>query len=645
MIDQYTIDRIIETANIVDVIQEYVSLKKRGANFLGLCPFHSEKTPSFSVSPTKEIYKCFGCGKGGNVVNFLMEQEKFTYVEALRLLAAKYHIDIVEKAPTEQELVQKNERESMMIVANFANDYFINFLHNEEEGKTIGLSYFVERGFNEEIIKKFQLGYCPSGKHTFTDYAVSKGYKLEYLVKTGLTIQKEDWKIDRFSERVMFPIHNLSGRVVGFGGRTLQADKKIAKYLNSPESEIYHKSKVLYGFYFAKKSILTNDCCYLVEGYTDVISLHQAGIENVVASSGTSLTVDQIRLIKRFTNNITVLYDGDEAGIKASLRGIDLILEQGMNVKALLFPENEDPDSYSKKLSATELTKFIELNEKDFISFKTDLLIEDAKNDPIKKAQLIQEIVQSIAIIPERIIRQVYIQECSTRLEMQEQIINAEVNKIKRKKDEALQKRAFLEQKQKELPYQAPEKYDSKGEFTVAEQEIIRLLIDFGNTVLFEAEKEDEEDITVAEYLITEINADELTIHNKVYNKILLEYEEKLDKNIAVDQKYFVNHSDPEISKAVVDLISNKYILSIIWNKHNTNIITEEKALKRLVPETILDFKGKKIKEIIKLNNEKLKEASDKKDEEAVIDLMTRYKLLKEMEQEIASRLNKRITL
>ena len=645
MIDQFTIDRIIESANIVDVIQEYVSLKKRGANFLGLCPFHAEKTPSFSVSPTKGIYKCFGCGKGGNVVNFIMEHEKLNYVEALKILAKKYLIDIVEKELTEQDLIQKNDRESMMIVSDFASEYFKNTLHKHEEGKTVGLSYFRERAFREDLINKFQFGYCPSGKNTFTNYAKSQGYKLEYLVKTGLTIQKDDWTADRFSERVIFPIHNLSGRVIAFGGRTLKSDKNIAKYLNSPESDIYKKSKVLYGLYFAKKAILSKNCCYLVEGYTDVVSMHQSGIENVVASSGTSLTVDQIRLIKRFTNNITVLYDGDEAGIKASLRGIDLILEQSMNVKALLFPEGEDPDSYSKKMNATELSHFIEFNEKDFIAFKTDLLLEEAKKDPIKRAHLIQDIVQSIAVIPERIVRQVYIKECSVRLEMAEQIINAEVNKIKRKKDEALQKRVYLEQKQKELPYKVPEKFTKGGEFTIAEQEIIRLLIEFGNFVLFEAENEEKKDETVAEYLINEINSDNLNFHNKLYEKILREYEDKLKNNIPIDEKYFINHTDPEISSTVVNLISTRYVLSEIWKKHQTNIVTEEKALKKLVPETILSYKGKKIREIIELNYQKLKAVSEKDTVDEIHDLQLRAKLLSEIEQEIAKRLNERTIL
>ncbi|HPW27311.1 MAG TPA: DNA primase, partial [Tenuifilaceae bacterium] len=385
MIEQQVVDRIIAAADILEVLQDFVTLRKRGVNYLGLCPFHNEKTPSFTVSPSKGIYKCFGCGKGGNVVNFIMEHEHLGYVDALKFLAKRYNIEIVEKEATPEELEQRNERESLMVVSAYAQKYFSNILHKHSDGKNIGMAYFRERGFHDNIIEKFQLGYSLDQRNAFTRTALHDGYKLDYLVKTGLTIEGKDGNpFDRFAGRVMFPIHSLSGRVIGFGGRVLRTDTKTAKYLNSPESEIYHKSEVLYGIFQAKKAITQEGKCFLVEGYTDVISLHQAGVENVVASSGTSLTHDQIKLIKRFTSNVTILYDGDAAGIKASLRGIDMVLEEGLNVKIVLLPDGEDPDSFARSHSASEVLKFIDEHETDFIRFKTLLLLDDAKNNPIK---------------------------------------------------------------------------------------------------------------------------------------------------------------------------------------------------------------------------------------------------------------------
>ena len=386
MIDQATIDRIIDAAEISEVVGEFVTLKKRGVNMLGNCPFHNEKTPSFTVSPAKGIFKCFGCGKGGNAVNFIMEHESLTYPEALKWLAKKYSIEVKEEEVSPEQIKQKDDRESMMIVSGYAQKYFSRYLHEEAEGRSVGLSYLRERGIRDDIIRKFELGFCPDGKDIFTQNAQKQGYKMEFLEKTGLTIKRDDWVRDRFAARVMFPIHNIAGRVIAFGGRTLKNEKTIAKYLNSPESEIYHKSRVLYGIYQAKREITRLDKSYLVEGYTDVLSLHQAGIENVVASSGTALTHDQIRLIKRFTPNITIIYDGDAAGIKASLRGIDLVLEEGVNVKVLLLPDGEDPDSFARSMSSSQLTAYIEANETDFIRFKTKLLMKGVENDPIEKA-------------------------------------------------------------------------------------------------------------------------------------------------------------------------------------------------------------------------------------------------------------------
>jgi DNA primase len=409
MIDRPTIERILDAAQIVDVIQEFVPLKKRGANYLGLCPFHNEKTPSFTVSPSKEIFKCFGCGKVGNAVNFIMEHEHLTYPEALKFLARKYHIEVVEKELTQEEIEKQNERESLLVVTSYAARQFSENLFQSDEGISVGLTYFKERGFRQNTLKKFEVGYSFEKRDAFSRKALDDGHRKDFLLKTGLSIEHEDHIFDRFSGRIMFPIHSLSGQVLGFGGRILKTDARAAKYLNSPESEIYHKSRILYGIFHARKAITQEDKCYLVEGYTDVMSLHEANIENVVASSGTSLTQEQVRLIKRFTPNITILYDGDPAGIKASIRGIDIVLEEGMNVKIVLLPDGEDPDSYSKKTSIEEFTRFLKDNETDFIRFKTQLLLEEAASDPVKKANLIRDIVRTIAVIPESITRTVYI--------------------------------------------------------------------------------------------------------------------------------------------------------------------------------------------------------------------------------------------
>ena len=439
MIDQATIDRILDAAQIVDVVSEFVTLRRRGVNYIGLCPFHNEKTPSFSVSPSKGLCKCFSCGKGGNVVHFIMEHEQLSYYEALKWLARKYNIEVKERELTEEEKQASNLRESLFVVNQFASEYFQNVLYNEEEGQRIGMTHLRSRGFRDDIIKKFQLGYSTDNRDALARTAIEKGYKPEFLEKTGLCYRKDDGTLrDRFWGRVIFPVHTLSGKVVAFGGRVLNAATKNVqmKYVNSPESEIYHKSRELYGIYFAKQAMVRQDRCFLVEGYTDVISMHQSGIENVVASSGTALTSDQIRLIHRFTNNITVLYDGDGAGIKASIRGIDMLLEEGMNVKVCLLPDGDDPDSFARKHNATEYQAYINDHEVDFIRFKTDLLIEEAGKDPIKKANLITSIVKSISVIPDSITRNVYIRECSEMLRMEERVLVNAVGKLKEQADE-----------------------------------------------------------------------------------------------------------------------------------------------------------------------------------------------------------------
>ena len=510
MIDRQTIDRILDAAQIVDVVQEFVPLKKRGVNYLGLCPFHNEKTPSFTVSPSKEIFKCFGCGKVGNSVNFIMEHEHLTYPEALKYLARKYHIEVIEKERSQEEIEKLNERESLLVITNFAARQYTENLFHSDEGIRVGLAYFRERGFNQNTLKKFEVGYSFEKRDAFTLKALEDGYEKDLLVKTGLTIQHEERSFDRFSGRVMFPIHSLSGQVLGFGGRILKADPKSAKYINSPESEIYHKSRILYGIYQARKAISQEDKCFLVEGYTDVMSLHEVSIENVVASSGTSLTQEQVRLIKRFTNNITILYDGDAAGIKASIRGIDIVLEEGMNVRIVLLPVGEDPDSYSKKVSNEEFSGYIKENETDFIRFKTQLLLAEADNDPVKKASLIKDIVSSIAVIPEAITRTVYIKECSVVLEVGEPVLYHEVNKLR-------QQRSFRERNS----YPGPEvltvpptelrkPVQHKAISWYSEREITRLLLKYGSEVLerrISSEDGKEEVITVLDYIVREITS------------------------------------------------------------------------------------------------------------------------------------------
>jgi DNA primase len=648
MIDRSTIERILDAAQIVDVVQEFVPLKKRGVNYLGLCPFHNEKTPSFTVSPSKEIFKCFGCGKVGNSVNFVMEHEHLTYPEALKYLAKKYHIEVIEKELTQEELEKQNERESLLVVSSYASRQFTENLFHADEGISIGLTYFKERGFRQDTLKKFEVGYSFEKRDAFSQKALGDGYKQDFLVKTGLSIQHEDRIFDRFAGRVMFPIHSLSGQVLGFGGRVLKTDVKTAKYLNSPESEIYHKSRILYGIFQARKSITQEDRCYLVEGYTDVMSLHEANIENVVASSGTSLTQEQVRLIKRFTQNITILYDGDAAGIKASLRGIDLVLEEGMNVKIVLIPDNEDPDSYSKKLSNEEFLKFLRENETDFIRFKTQLLLSEASNDPVKRADLIRDVVKSIAIIPEAITRTVYIKECSTVLEVSEPILYHEVNKLR-------QQKTFQDRNKypgpEDLPVLPPvivKPAQHEAVTYYSEKEIIRLLLKFGG-VEFERtiNKEDgkEEMLTVSDYIVREITSDNLLFDDKVCTRIFDEFRFHAEHGLIAGEKQFVKHEDPEISSLSADLLADSHELSKIWKDKQTYVETEEMKLKEIVGDAVLKFKSDKIIKIQKELKILLEEAQKANDTEKMQQLMKRYANLSVVLGIISKKLGNRILL
>ncbi|MFV0571552.1 MAG: DNA primase [Xanthomarina gelatinilytica] len=615
MISKSTIDQVFETARVEEVIGDFVQLKKSGSSFKGLSPFSDERSPSFMVSPVKQIWKDFSSGKGGNVVAFLMEHEHFTYPEAIKYLANKYNIEVEETEQTNEQKEQANERESLYLVSEFASSYFQNILHKTNQGKAIGLSYFKERGFTEETIKKFHLGYSLDDWQAFTDEALKKGYKLEYLEKTGLTIVKEDKRFDRFKGRVMFPIRSMSGRVLGFGGRILTNDKKVAKYLNSPESDIYHKSKVLYGIFHAKQSIAKEDNCYLVEGYTDVIQFHQRGIKNVVSSSGTALTPDQIRLINRLTKNITVLFDGDAAGIRASLRGIDLILEQGMNVKICTFPEGEDPDSFAKQNTLEELTLYLEEHAQDFIQYKASMLFEASKNDPIKKAETVRDIVNSISKIPDRIKREIYIQECSKIMQISEDVLYGTLAQSTKKDLQEANKQFKEEHKAFDvIKNQQPKpKVDVQYEL---ERKIIQILLLYGNRT------EDFEDLILKENDKNELVLEPVVHRAKVFEKIFLDLQEDemeftnlkfkglyykiidtLNQNPDFALENFVNDVDADVATEITTILmeDERYTLS---NWHTKNIFPKEKTdtIAQLVNETILNLRcfliSKKIDEL-----------------------------------------------
>lgn len=644
MIDQPTIEKIHEAAHIEDVVGDYVTLRRRGVNMIGLCPFHNEKTPSFTVSPAKGIFKCFGCGKGGNSVHFIMEHEQLSYVDALKYLAKKYHIEVKERDLTPEEMQANNDRESMLLVNEFAQKYFVNTLHNHIEGKAIGLSYFRERGFRDDIIQKFQLGYSLDEKDALTKEALKQGYKKDFLVKTGLTIEGENYyTADRFRGRVMFPIHSLSGKVLGFGGRVLKKDEKTAKYLNSPESEIYHKSNELYGIFFSKQAIVRHDRCYLVEGYTDVISMHQSGIENVVASSGTSLTSGQIRLIHRFTENVTVIYDGDPAGIKASIRGIDMLLEEGMNIKVLLLPDGDDPDSFARKHNASDFIEFVEKNATDFIRFKTNLLLEDVGDDLVKKSKLTQEIVQSIAVIPNQIIRAEYVKECSTLLNVDENNLYYEISKIKNKEISA---RANKRTNSEEKPKQSSENRNATVEIVVKfekeEKNIIRTLLKYGKNTLFR--DDDDNEIRVEQYILEEMESDNLIFYIDKHRRLLDDYKTHLDSDNFIAEKYYLNHPDYEISALVADLISDKYVLSKIHSKFH-EIETDDKRLAELAPRYIYEYKLAMILQKRKDKMMEMKVLIGNLDEKQTKELMAEIKQIDMLKSRLSEELDRVLNL
>lgn len=670
MIDQVTIDRIMDTANIVEVVSEFVTLRKRGVNYTGLCPFHNERTPSFSVSPAKQLCKCFSCGEGGNVVHFLMKHEQIGYVEALKWLAKKYGIEIQERELSDEEKEAANLRESLFIVNEYARDYFQQTLFNHVEGQTVGLAYFRQRGFRDDIIRKFQLGFCTKSWDAFAQSALQKGYKRDFLLKTGLCYEKDDHSlVDRFHGRVIFPVHGLSGKVIAFGGRILSSDKKQAKYVNSPESEIYHKSNELYGIYLAKQAIVKQDRCFLVEGYTDVISMHQAGVENVVASSGTSLTTGQIKLVHRFTNNITMLYDGDMAGIKASIRGVDMLLEEGMSVKIVLLPDGEDPDSFAQKHNATGFQNYISENEKDFIRFKTSLLLNDAGQDPMKRAELIKDIVRSISVIPEGIVRSVYIRECSQLMQVDENLLLNEVNKSIRQRRESNEKKTTTPEVPPFIP--APEAIptevpahpsvtNSASPSTTSallspqakgckEQEmlLIKLLVRYGEKVVCEVENEQGGTlpISVAEFIDQSLQEDNLPFYDPLHRQILAEALSHLQQPGFECERYFIQHVDPAISTLATELATDRDVLSKIYTKGGQTIIPDEERLYELAPRLLIDYKESIVSAEQKQLIRSLQDPANYQNTEQLEKALLRVKELQEIRNHMEKHLGERVVI
>ena len=629
---------------VEEVIGDFVQLKRAGSNYKGLSPFSNERTPSFMVSPVKQIWKDFSSGKGGNAIAFLMEHEHFTYPEAIRYLAKKYHIDIEETEQSNEEKAQADERESLYIVSEYAQQYFQDTLFNTEAGKAIGMTYFKERGFTEETIQKFRLGFSPDEWTAFTDNALAKGYQLEFLEKTGLTIVNGDRKFDRFKGRVMFPIHSMSGRVLGFGGRILTNDKKQAKYLNSPESEIYHKSKVLYGIFFAKQAIAKADNCYLVEGYTDVIQMHQKGIENVVASSGTALTQDQIRLIHRLTSNITVLYDGDAAGLRASIRGVDLILEQGMNVKVCTFPEGDDPDSFARKTAYEDLVLYLENNATDFIRFKASLLMQEAQNDPIKKAETIRDMVESISKIPDLIKREVYVRECATIMDISEQVLFSTLAQILKKDFYEGQK---VERKQKAAMQvvQTPEEAQKRtvNRLEVLEYDLIKNLLLYGNrecvftdTILVEEEdstlkeQQIQQTLKVYEKIFLELQEDEIELANPDFKQIYELLMGKLSENPNYDVNRIANELPIELSEKVSGMLlddENNQLHD--WSKRDIVPKAKDAHLETIVGDIILNIRSLLVHHLIQSLTQQMAQANEEEKKELLENVMNYIQLQK----------------
>lgn len=657
MISRRTIDKVMDTVRIEEVVGDFVSLKRRGSSMLGLCPFHNEKTPSFNVSPTRGIYKCFGCGEAGNSVRFIMELEKLSYPEAIKYLAKKYQIDVEEEEQSDELKQEIQERESLFLVNQWAANFYKEQLWETENGKAIGLSYFRERGFTDDTIRKFELGFHPDGWSTLSDAARKAGYNMDFFVQVGLTIDKEGKQFDRFRNRMIFPIHNLSGKVIGFGGRILVNDKKQAKYLNSPESEVYHKSAVLYGIHLARKAIMTLDEALLVEGYTDVISMHQAGIENVVSSSGTSLTADQVKIIQRYTKNVTILYDGDPAGIKASFRGLDMILEQGMNVKVVMFPDGEDPDSFARSNSPVFVKEYIRQEAKDFIEFKTSILQADTQGDPIRTAEMIREIIHSLSLIPDPLLRSLYVRKCAARLDMEEQTLILELNNQVRNARKKLDKERDRERAPEQLSEAPPDNFwaDSEDESTPnhteeltnlagasQEADIIRILIRFANhTLLFHStnEKGEAQDIQlrVGDFILQELLGDELVPLNPLLHNIFQLFTE-VGENDYPSESFFLHHENHEISSKAIHLTSNPHTLSEHWKeKHQIYITDEEMLMRKMVLSAVYSYKLRRVQGMQHEVDQQIKQS---KDENEQMELLQHSMGLQQAKLELAKQLS-----
>lgn len=681
MIDQLTIEKILDAANIVDVVSEFVTLRKRGVNYVGLCPFHNEKTPSFYVSPSKGICKCFSCGKGGNVIHFLMEHEQMSYWDAAKWLARKYGIPYNERELTDSEKALQNERESMFITNQFALDFFKDTLLNTDKGRAIGLAYFRKRGFRDDILEKFHLGYCPDEPDALARAALAKGYTKENLIKTGLCYEREnDGQLrDRFHGRVIFPVHSIAGKVVAFGGRIMNADAKVAKYVNSPESIIYSKSRELYGLWQAKQAIVRKDRCFLVEGYADVISMFQSGVENVVASSGTSLTPGQIRLIHRFTNNITVLYDGDKAGIKASLRGIDMLLAEGMNVKVLLLPDGEDPDSFAQGRGATEFQKYIDTHQVDFIRFKVNLLMEDAADDPYSRSELIKSITQSISVIQDPIVRSVYITECSQIMKIDERLLINDVNRRQREQAQAAAQAPRPAQSADENgqnpepattesdnpdtpdthsePAPQPEisaedklrqqvralKREGLGPMMDKERLLSQLIVRYGGKVMctFRNEEDQEQDMTVGQFIVGSLQNDGLEFRHPVYKRFVELMAGHLEEKDFNSEKFFMSHPETFVSLTAASLMEERYQLSTIFKDNKP--VEDGQRLLQLTRHIMADYQMEVLRLEIKEIEKQMQDPSTLESTEKLMELQRRYKQLLSARAELSKVLGERV--
>ncbi len=668
MIDQATIDRIFDTAKIEEVVGDYVTLKRRGANLIGNCPFHNEKTPSFSVSPAKNIYKCFGCGEGGNPVNFIMKIENLSYYEALKFIAKKYHIEIVEKELSEEQLQQRGERESLMAVTEALQQQFTKNLFEHPEGTSVGLSYFRHRGFHDDIIRRFQLGYALNQRDAYTNEILKKGYKLEYLEKIGATIVKEKYNIDRFHGRAIFPIHSISGKVIAFGGRAIKKDEQV-KYQNSPESDIYHKSNVLYGIFFAKNAIVREKKCYLVEGYADVISMFQSGIENIVAPCGTALTVEQIRLLSRIlpsvdsgrggAKNVTMLYDGDSAGLNAALKNGKLLLEEGLNVRVVVLPEGDDPDTFAQNNDSTVIRDFLEKNEKDYIFFKIDYYLSIIGNDPMKKAQLISEIADTLAVISDNVKLSVYTRECAKLLDTEEKLIFSEISKTRKNKAEKEWKINYTKQT---ISHQTSNQQSSGQSVTIEKQpdvslrsskdpleaeerNIVYFFVKYGDVIIID---DDEGRLNVAEFIHSELEVDDLKFSNKLYQSMLEEFVSNIASINVTSERFFTYHKNPEFSRVASDVLSEQYTLSKMFDKNVEDCkikvkkveVEEKDRLTDLIPHVLLDYKFKWLSLEVK---KKILSLKDVEDPTKVVALMSEIQDLKRCVNEMAKSLGERI--